>query len=155
MLARRLSYLALRSLGATTNTLGNASAAVTSSSGAAAARYWSERSISGIHDATTTTTTSTSSRSLPLLRRLFSSDAIAEDAVSPRLTDKSLLQTGAFIGGEFVDAGRSESATAASSSSSSSSSSSHRSGPLVVAAGSHQGRRDGRMARVRRAAAAA
>lgn len=122
MLARRLSSLALRSLGATKKTLGNAAAA--SSLGAAAARDWSGRSFSGIRDATTATSTSTSLNSLSPFFRFsrssrYSSDAVADDAVSPRLTDKSLLQTGAFIGGEFVDAGRNETAAAAAPSSSS------------------------------------
>ena len=128
MLARRFSSLAVRSLRETTATsitLGNASAAL----GAAGARRdWSGRSISGIDVATSATifkkTTTTLGFLSPLSRRLFSSsDAVAEDAVSPRLTDKSLLQTGAFIGGEFVDAGRDETTSSPSSSSSSSSSS--------------------------------
>jgi len=127
MLARRFSSLAVRSLRETTATsitLGNASAAL----GAAGARRdWSGRSISGIDVATSATifkkTTTTLGFLSPLSRRLFSSsDAVAEDAVSPRLTDKSLLQTGAFIGGEFVDAGRDETTSSPSSSSSSSTS---------------------------------
>jgi acyl-CoA reductase-like NAD-dependent aldehyde dehydrogenase len=126
MLARRFSSLAVRSLRETTTTsitLGNASAAL----GAAGARRdWSGRSISGIDVATSATIfkkTTTLGFLSPLSRRLFSSsDAVAEDAVSPRLTDKSLLQTGAFIGGEFVDAGRDETTSSPSSSSSSSTS---------------------------------
>jgi len=126
MLARRFSSLAVRSLRETTATsitLGNASAAL----GAAGARRdWSGRSISGIDVATSATIfkkTTTLGFLSPLSRRLFSSsDAVAEDAVSPRLTDKSLLQTGAFIGGEFVDAGRDETTSSPSSSSSSSTS---------------------------------
>ena len=133
MLARRFSSLAVRSLRETTATsitLGNASAAL----GAAGARRdWSGRSISGIDVATSATifkkTTTTLGFLSPLSRRLFSSsDAVAEDAVSPRLTDKSLLQTGAFIGGEFVDAGRDETTSSPSSSSSSSSSSTSNNG---------------------------
>ena len=128
MLARRFSSLAVRSLRETTATsitLGNASAAL----GAAGARRdWSGRSISGIDVATSATifkkTTTTLGFLSPLSRLFSSSDAVAEDAVSPRLTDKSLLQTGAFIGGEFVDAGRDETTSSPSSSSSSSSSSS-------------------------------
>ena len=126
MLARRFSSLAVRSLRETTATsitLGNASAAL----GAAGARRdWSGRSISGIDVATSATvfkkTTTTLGFLSPLSRLFSSSDAVAEDAVSPRLTDKSLLQTGAFIGGEFVDAGRDETTSSPSSSSSSSTS---------------------------------
>ena len=125
MLARRFSSLAVRSLRETTATsitLGNASAAL----GAAGARRdWSGRSISGIDVATSATIfkkTTTLGFLSPLSRLFSSSDAVAEDAVSPRLTDKSLLQTGAFIGGEFVDAGRDETTSSPSSSSSSSTS---------------------------------
>ena len=124
MLARRFSSLAVRSLRETTTTsitLGNASAAL----GAAGARRdWSGRSISGIDVATSATIFKKTTLGFlsPLSCRLFSSsDAVAEDAVSPRLTDKSLLQTGAFIGGEFVDAGRDETTSSPSSSSSSTS----------------------------------
>ena len=132
MLARRLSSLALRSLGATKgtgSTLGNASAAsgATAAAAAAAARDWS----SGLDDVVLSTF-STSTFLSPLSvssRRSFSSDAVAEDAVSPRLSDKALLQTGAFIGGEFVDAGR-NSETSSSTSSPSSHSSNNDSGSI-------------------------
>lgn len=106
MLARRLSSLALRSLGSG-GALGNASMATGAAAATAtgASRDWSGLSISGIDVSPPTAVSTFSTSSPPFRHRLFSSDAVAEDAVSPRLTDKSLLQTGAFIGGEFVDAG--------------------------------------------------
>lgn len=124
MLARRLSSLALRSLGSG-GALGNASTATGAAAATAtgASRDWSGLSISGIDVSPPTAVSTFSTSSSPFRHRLFSSDAVAEDAVSPRLTDKSLLQTGAFIGGEFVDAGgrgRSEKKTPSGSSGSSS-----------------------------------
>lgn len=153
-----LSALPLRSLAATagTSSFGTLTSAASASAASAAATAGSRSGGSsrpGI-DADAPSSSSSSrfstslsspfslsrSRSSPFFSlsafsASFTSDAVAEDAVSPRLTDRSLLQTGAFIGGEFVDAGgggsntRSGGNEAASSSSNGSGSSSSSSPP--------------------------
>ena len=166
-----LSALALRSLAAAagTSSFGTLTSAASASAASAAATAGSRSGGSSrpgiVADAPSSSSSSSSrfstslsspfslsrSRSSPFFSlsafsASFTSDAVAEDAVSPRLTDRSLLQTGAFIGGEFVDAGGGGSITgsggneAASSSSNGSGSSS--SSPPPKAETSHNNNDD-------------